>query len=91
MWAEAVQMLNARWREVKRGRGRRAPRHAMHVTAANASDSSQAGAVMTQAKRSYPDLESFTANQDFRRQAQRAAHALDCELQVTGKPKKASP
>ena len=61
---------------------------AVHVTAANASDSSQAGAVMTQAKASYPDLESFTADQGFRRQAQRAAHALDCELHVTAKPKK---
>ena len=66
---------------------------AVHVTAANASDSSQAGAVMVQARDSYPDLESFTADQGFRRQAQRAAHALDCELHVTAKDpkKKASP
>ena len=61
---------------------------AVHVTAANASDSSQAGAVMAQAKASYPDLESFTADQGFRRQAEAAAHALDCELHVTAKPKK---
>ena len=65
---------------------------AVHVTAANASDSSQAGAVMAQAKAAYPELESFTADQGFRRQAARAAHALDCELHVTHKPKKrASP
>lgn len=61
---------------------------AVHVTAANASDSSQAGTVMAQAKENYPDLESFTADQGFRRQAQAAAHALDCELHVTHKPKK---
>ena len=61
---------------------------AVHVTAANASDSSQAGVVMTQAKDAYPTLESFTADQGFRRQAQRAAHALDCEWHVTAKPKK---
>ena len=61
---------------------------AVHVTAAHASDSSQAGAVMAQAKASYPDLESFTADQGFRRQAEAAAHALDCELHVTAKPKK---
>ena len=61
---------------------------AVHVTAANASDSSQAGAVMAQAKATYPDLESFTADQGFRRQAQRAAHALNCELHITHKPKK---
>ena len=61
---------------------------AVHVTAANASDSSQAGAVMIQAKEAYPDLESFTADQGFRRQAEAAAHALDCELHVTHKPKK---
>ena len=61
---------------------------AVHVTAANASDSSQAGTVMTQAKESYPNLESFTADQGFRRQAEAAAHALDCELHVTHKPKK---
>ncbi len=65
---------------------------AVHVTAANASDSSQAGAVMTQAKDHYPDLESFTADQGFRRQAERAAHALNGELHVTRQPKKrASP
>ena len=65
---------------------------AVHVTAANASDSSQAGAVVAQAKAAYPDLESFTADQGFRRQAARAAHALDGELHVTHKPKKrASP
>ena len=61
---------------------------AVHVTAANASDSSQAGTVMAQAKATYPDLESFTADQGFRRQAQAAAHALDCELHITAKPKK---
>ena len=61
---------------------------AVHVTAANASDSSQAGAVMAQAKASCPDLESFTADQGFRRQARRAAHALDCELHVTVKDTK---
>ena len=52
---------------------------AVHVTAANASDSSQAGAVMAPAKDAYPDLESFTADQGFRRQAEAAAHALDCQ------------
>ena len=61
---------------------------AVHVTAANASDSSQAGIVMAQAKDSDPSLESFTADQGFRRQAEVAAHALDRELHVTHKPKK---
>ena len=61
---------------------------AVSVTAANVSDSSQAGAVMVQAKETYPDLESFTADQGFRRQARRAAHALDCELYVTAKDTK---
>ena len=61
---------------------------AVHVTAANASDSSQAGAVMAQAKESYPTLESFTADQGYRRQAERAAPGLDGELHVTAKPKK---
>ena len=37
----------------------------VHVTAANASDSSQAGTVKAQAKAAYPDLESFTAGQGF--------------------------
>lgn len=61
---------------------------AVHVTAANASDSSRAGSVMAQAKDSYPGLESFTADQGFRRQAEVAAHAMDCELHVTHEPKK---
>lgn len=64
------------------------PLLAVHVTAANVSDSSQAGAVMAQAKDTYPDLESLTADQGFRRQAEAAAHALDCELHVAHKPKK---
>ncbi len=65
---------------------------AVRVTAANASDSSQAGTVMTQAQASYRTLESLTADQGYRWQAQAAAHALDCELHVTAKPKrKASP
>lgn len=65
---------------------------AVHLTAANASDSSQAGVVRAPAKEAYPDLESFTADQGFRRQAERAAHALDGALPVTHKPKKrASP
>ena len=129
VWPQAVQVLNTHWREVKLGRGRRAPRHAIldsqsvktsaegeahgfhggkkikgrsrhvavdsqgtllavSVTAANVSDSSQAGAVMTQAKDTCPSLQSFTADQGFRRQAQRAAHALDCELHVTAKDTK---
>ena len=61
---------------------------AVSVTAANVSDSAQAGTVMAQAKESHPTLESFTADQGFRRQAERAAHTLDCELHVTAKPKK---
>ena len=60
---------------------------AVHVTAANASGSSQAGAVMTRARESHPTLESCTADQGYRRQAELAAHALDCELHVTHKPK----
>ena len=40
---------------------------AVHVTAANASDSAQAGAVMAQAKANHPSLESFTADQGYRR------------------------
>ena len=68
------------------------PLLAVHVTAANQSDSSQAGAVMAQAKAAAPELEGCTADQGFRRQAQAAAHALDCELHTTHKPKKrASP
>jgi transposase len=61
---------------------------AVHVTAGNASDSSQAGAVMRQARETHPDLESFTADQGFRRQARQAAHALDCELHVTARDTK---
>ncbi len=128
-WQQAVLVLNARWREIKLGRGRRAPRHAIldsqsvktapkgeargfhggkmikgrsrhvavdsqgtllavSVTAANVSDSAQAGTVMAQAKENHPALESFTADQGFRRQAQASAHTLDCELHVTHKPKK---
>ena len=66
---------------------------AVHVTAANKSDSAQAGAVMAQAKDSYPSLESFTADQGYRRQAEKAAHALDGELHVIARDteKKASP
>lgn len=66
---------------------------AVSVTAANVSDSAQAGVVMAQAKEVCPTLESFTADQGFRRQAQKAAHALDCALHVTAKDpkKKASP
>ena len=61
---------------------------AVHVTAANASDSSQAGAVMARAKESHPTLESFTADQGYRRQAEAAARTLECELHITAKPKK---
>ncbi len=57
------------------------------MTAAHASDSAQAGAVLAQAKSSYPDLESFTADQGFRRQAERAAHALDGERPIPHPPK----
>jgi transposase len=39
---------------------------AVRVTAANQSDSAQAGAVMAQAAESYPGLESFTADQGCR-------------------------
>ena len=66
---------------------------AVHVTAANQSDSARAGAVMARAAGSYPSLESFTADQGYRRQAEAAAHALDCDLHVTAKDvkKKALP
>ena len=50
---------------------------AVSVTAANVSDSSQAGTVMAQATEACPTLESITADQGFRRQAEAAAHALD--------------
>ena len=61
----------------------------VHVTAAKASDSFQAGTVMTQVKDAYPELARLTANQGFRRQTRRAAHTLDCELHITRK--RASP
>ncbi len=40
---------------------------------------------MAQAEEACASLESFTADQGFRRQAQKAAHALDCELHVTAR------
>ncbi len=46
---------------------------AVHVTAANASDSSQAGTVMAQASERVASLESFTADQGYQRQAEHAA------------------
>ena len=62
---------------------------AVRVTAANKSDSAQAGTVMARAKEAYPSLGSFTADQGYRRQAEAAAHAPDRERHVTAKePKK---
>ena len=49
---------------------------AVHVTAANKADGAEAGAVMTQAVERHPSLESFTADQSYQRQAERAAHAV---------------
>ena len=67
---------------------------AVHVTAANQADSPQAGAVMTQALERFDSLESFTADQGYQRQAERAAReTLGVDLHVTTKPatqKKAS-
>ena len=67
---------------------------AVHVTAANQSDSAQAGTVMTRALERVASLESFTADQGYRRQAEHAAHeTLGVDLHVTAKPvtqKKAS-
>ena len=61
---------------------------AVHVSAANASDSSQAGTVMAQALERVASLESFTADQGYRRQAEHAARQrLGVDLHVPAKPK----
>ena len=67
---------------------------AVHVTAANQADSPQAGTVMAQALERCASLESFTADQGYQRQAERAAREkLGVDLHITAKPaaqKKAS-
>ena len=62
----------------------------VHATAAKASDSSQTGTVLAQAKAAFSDLESFTVDQNFRRQIEAAAHVLGCERHITCKSRRAS-
>ena len=60
---------------------------AVHVTAANQSDSAQAGTVMARALERFGSLESFTADQGYRRQAEVAAREkLGVDLHVSAKP-----
>ena len=66
---------------------------AVHVTAANKADGAEAAAVMVQAVERHPSLESFSADQSYRRQAEAAARTLrGRDLHVTAKDtqKKAS-
>lgn len=58
---------------------------AVRVTGANRSDSAQAGALMAQAKETYPALERFTADGGYKTQAEQAAHALGAELHIVKK------
>ena len=58
---------------------------ALRVTGAGRSDSVEAGAVMAEAAERYPSLESFTADQGYKAQAQQAACQMDRELVVAQK------
>ena len=58
---------------------------AVRVTAANRAERPEAGAVMAQAKETYPTIESFTADGGDKAQARAAAHALGGELHVVKK------
>lgn len=58
---------------------------AVHVTGANCSDSAEAGVVMAQAMDNCPSLESFTADQGYKVQAQEAARCLDRDLVISKK------
>lgn len=58
---------------------------ALRVSAANRSDSAEAGAPMAQALERFPTLETFVADQGYQAQAQAAAQQLGCSLQVVQK------